>query len=381
MSDEKTKIKNLVFKSYALKKPLSVAPDGSFLNACDLASQPSLAIGSLHALSEDLQIKLALERNRMEPDFRLGIIGIGLISKAEVLEHIEAQSELGQTFVRAEISYANELVGALAGGPAKKWALIPKAKAERVPSDWKWVPQRWWPFLRSWALFCENTTDQVTTPAAAYRIKHVHPVFKARGFVVKSLDGVNDVRVNFIPIARMKRTVYLSGIGHGSPTTYTGHMGDPILRVGAYDQAEVKGKSIHFLSCQTAKQLGPDTVQKGAKSYCGYFENFTFVWDDQNTPINEQELFWKADSTYDIMMANGATSDVAYKATIAAFNAAMALVPGTAAATWLKWDRDIFRAPAINAVYGDKAAKISPFILLPNSPFMEAEEMFERFGV
>jgi hypothetical protein len=59
----------------------------------------------------------------------------------------------------------------------------------------------------------------------------------------------------------------------------------------------------------------------------------------------------------------------------------MALVPGTAAATWLKWDRDIFRAPAINAVYGDKAAKISPFILLPNSPFMEAEEMFERFGV
>lgn len=381
MNDEKTVIKNLVFKKYALKKPVSIASDGSFLTFSDMITRPSLAVGSLHALSEDLQIKLALERNKLEPDFKLGIIGVGLISKDEVLEHIKTKTELGQTFVRAEISYANDLIGVLAGATAPKWPSIPKTKVVPIPSQWKWVPSKWRRFIKTWVLFCENTTDGVTSPAAAYRIKNVHPIFQAKGFIVKSLEGVNDTRANFIPIAKLKRTVYLSGIGHGSPTVYTGHLGDPILKVGAYDPAEVNNKCIHFLSCQTAKQLGPDTVQKGAKSYAGYFENFTFVWDVQSTPINEQNLFWKADSTYDIMMANGATSEAAYKATIDAFNAAMAQVPGTAAATWLKWDRDNFKAPAVSAIYGDKTSKIFPFILAPQSPFMEAEEVYAGLGL
>jgi len=209
------------------------------------------------------------------------------------------------------------------------------------------------------ALFCENSTDSVTGPFAQYRIANVHAAFQARGFRVVVLTGTDDVRANFIPAARNNLTVYLGGIGHGAYTLYTGHGGNHILEVGQYDPAEVAGKSIHFLSCQTGAQLGPDTVAKGARSYAGYTENLILVWDDANTPnVNEFRLFAQADSTWDLQMCAGATAQQAFDATVQAFNAAAAQVPNTAAATYLIWDRDHLR------LSGDPAARILPYRLV-----------------
>jgi hypothetical protein len=79
-------------------------------------------------------------------------------------------------------------------------------------------------------------------------------------------------------------------------------------------------------------------------------------WDDGTTPaVNEFELFARSDSTYDIMMAKGATAQEAYDATIQAFNAARAQVPNTVAATYLTWDRDHFR------LHGDGTTTIKPY--------------------
>ena len=371
---ETIKIGNLEMKKYAAKKPVAVTPTGEFVKPSELVEKPSLAIGSLLALSEDLQAKLTIERNKLEPDFKLGIIGVGIVTKDELIEHVEARTELGQEIVRAEMNYCNDLMATLAGGAPSKWPVVPTPKPEPLPTDWKWIPKPWWKFFRTCALFCENTTDPVTKYAADYRIKNVHPVFKKRGFCVIVLQGADDVRANFAPKAKSKRVVYIAGIGHGSPTTYTGHLGDPILKVCSYDPSEVQKKVIHLLSCQTAKQLGPDIIKKDGKAYAGYFENFTFVYDQPGTPINEMELFWKCDSTFDIMMANFATAKAAHNVTISAYNAAITSVPGTAAATWLTHDRNYFRTPVINVIYGDKAAKIFPFVMAPLTPFMEVED-------
>ncbi len=203
-------------------------------------------------------------------------------------------------------------------------------------------------------MFCEDTGTAITNAAAQYRIANVHPVFVARGFNVVSLEGASDTRANFATEAKKPFVDYISGVGHGAPNVYTGV--DHILEVGIYDPLEVKGKVIHLLSCQTAKALGPDVVAKGAKAYAGYFENFTIVWDDPATRGNEEELFWKSDSTFDICMANGYTVEQAHNETIAAFNAAIASVPNTSAATWLTWDRNYFRTPVSDAVYGDRSA-------------------------
>jgi len=364
---EKIKIGILEMKEYATKKPIAVTATGEFVTPSELVEKPSLAVGSLLALSEDLQSKLTIERNKLEPDFKLGIIGVGIVTKDEVIQHVEARTELGQEIVRAEMNYCNDLMATLAGGAPSEWPAVPTPKSEPIPPDWEWAPKKWWRFFSTCALFCENTTDAVTRYAADYRVKNVHPVFKKRGFRVIVLQGVDDVRANFAPKAKSKRVVYISGIGHGSPTTYTGHLGDPILKACLYDPSEVQKKVIHLLSCQTAKQLGPDIIKKDGKAYAGYFENFTFVYD-------EMELFWKCDSTFDIMMSNGATAEASHNATIAAYNAAIASVPNTAAATWLTHDRNYFRSPVINAIYGDKVAKISPFIRPPLTPFMEVED-------
>lgn len=335
-------IGKLKFKSHAAKKPIAIGSDGKFIKTSEVGDTPSLAFGSLHALGEDSKVRLAIARYKLEPNFKLAIIGTGLMSRDEIIEHMKKRTDFGQLAVDVEIDYCNELVAAIAAGTKPAWPIIPKGLLPKAP-HWKVVKHCVTVNVANTALFCENTTDLVTGPFAAYRIAKVHPVFAARGFHVVALTGHDDTRAKFVPVAKASGTVYASGIGHGNATTYTGDAGNPILKVGLYDAAEVSGTAIHFLSCQTAAKLGPDTVAHGALCYAGYDENFTFVWDDSSSPIDEVLLFKKSDSTYDIAMANGCTAQKAYDLTIKAFTASMALVPGTTAASWLKYDRDHLR--------------------------------------
>jgi hypothetical protein len=366
------KIGEFTFKEYAAKKPVSIKPTGEFVTAKEVLETPSLGATSMYTLGEDLQIKLTIERNKLEPNYKLGIIGMGIVTKDEVTEHVQEKTEFGLDVVRAEMTYLNELLPSLSAKPAIS-PVLPKPEVEPRPDDWKFIPDTiwkdWWVYFRNCALFCENTTDAVTKYAATYRKNNVHNVFNTRGFCLYEFENVNDVRVKIAPAAKNPRVVYISGIGHGSPTCYTGDLNQPIWCKGLYDPAEVKGKIIHLLSCQTAKELGPDLVAKGALAYAGYFENFTFVYDQAATPINEMELFWKADSTFDVAMALGKTAEEAHNLTMAVYNAAIAAVPGTAAATWLTWDRNYFRSPVIDPIYGSKTAKIRPWILFPIHPF------------
>ena len=73
-------------------------------------------------------------------------------------------------------------------------------------------------------------------------------------------------------------------------------------------------------------------------------------------------------------MALGFTAEAAHKLAIARYNAAIAMVPGTAAATWLTHDRNVLKTPVISSIYGKKKARISPWIRFPVHPFMELEE-------
>jgi len=353
------KVGNLQFPRNAADKPLALSSDGKFLSAKDIAGTREFGAGSLSTLSPSDQLKLTVKRYEMEPDFKLGIFGNGLLTKAEVLQEIKAETDFGQLAVQVEMGYCTELLSSLTGtAKAVKLASMPKVTPVAPLPPYKPLPGKKCILIpmKTRVVFCENTTDSITGPFAAYRIANVHPQFAARGFTVVSLEGTNDLRLpNFVPQATNSLTVYLSGIGHGNATTYTGQWNSPILQVGAYGAAEVSGKAIHFLSCQTAITLGPDTVAKGALCYAGYNANFTFVGDNPATPgVNEMQLFMKADSTFDIWMANGLTADQARAATIAAFNAGIAVVPGTTAAAWLAYDRDHFR------LFGNVTTKILP---------------------
>ncbi|MFH1686014.1 MAG: hypothetical protein ABIE70_00660 [bacterium] len=371
------KIGKLNFKPHAAKKPVMMSLAGKFMTAKDVFE--TVTLGSVLALGEEQKKKLVLERYRLEPDFKIGTIGHGLLTKKDVMGHIQADSELGREFMMIELGYCNELMSSLKSKTLPAWPKIPTKVIPKVPY-WKPIKKCIHLRLRTRALFCENTTDSVTGPFAAYRKKHVHPVFQKRGFFVDVLDGTDDVRSKFAPKARQSLTVYISGIGHGNYSVYTGHHGNHILEVCKYDPAEVKGKSIHFLSCQTAGKLGPDTIKKGANSYAGYSENFHLIWDVPGTPgVNEFELFAKSDSTYDIAMALGATAQQAYNLTVAAFNAAIAQVPGTQAASLLTWDRDHLKR------LGSATAIIRPYrwvkICFPITKWLKEEALAEAGDV
>ena len=374
---KKVKVKNLEMVEYASKKPVTVGQNGKMSSLTEVAKTPSLAMANLFGLEEKFQAALTIERYKLEPEFKLGIFEHGTMAKDDVIIAVKNKTDIGQEIVRAEMVYCQELMQSLDSGEGTVTApKMPQIEPEPVPAYWNWVPREWWNrwrIFRNTALFCENTTDSVTSQATPYRFKHVHPAFKTRGFNNVVNQGVNDDRHHFVEAANANRVVYISGIGHGSPTTYTGHLGSPILRVGGYIASEVKGKIIHLLSCQTAKTLGPDLVRNGARAYAGYYENFTFVYDQPETEIDDMMLFWQSDSTFDIMMASGASAEDAHNATIAMYNACIAHVSGTAAATWLTHDRNYFRSPVIDACYGDKTARIHPYLVVRFPEFEVAE--------
>jgi hypothetical protein len=353
---------------YVAAKPLMIRGNGELVYASALLKKTQPPHFGVALASPENKAKLATARLILEPDFTFGVINkVGEYSKADVLKHIQDQTSLGQQFTDIEVNYAeyfaNQLLGNLPMTPPRlKVAIVKEAT---ILPDWKWLPKIHWRFFRTRVVFCENTTDGVTTPAANYRIANVHPVFAARGFEVVSLQGTNDIRASFIPAAQNSRTVYISGIGHGSYTTFTGHSNVQVLQVGGYNATEVNGKAIHLLSCETGRTLCPDTVANGAKAAVGYDENFVFDWTNAN-------LYWQCDSTFDISMANGRTAEHAIADTVARYNTAIASVPGTSTAATLLSDRNLLRSPVSGAAWGSKTTRIYPYMFyyVPFAVFM-----------
>lgn len=349
------KIGKLEFSPQALKKPLTISPDGRFITAKQLAETPALGRGSLFALSEDLQVKLALERYSLEPDFSLGIVGAGLLTRAEIIDHIKKRTDFGLLATRVEMGYCGELAAVIAGRTVPAWPRAPFKQPVKEVEWWKPIQKCLRFRLRNRVVFCENTTDGVAGPIANWRIANLHPLFSGQGFTVVCNSGSDDTRAKFTEQVKSVLTTYVGGVGHGNYDRYTGHWSEVILQAGNYDTSEVKDKSFHLLSCRTARDLGPDTVSRGAKFYCGYDESFYFVWDNASTPVNEFLLFVQSDGTFDQFIAAGAKATDAYNATIQAFNAAIAQVPNTAAAAWLTYDRDHLR------LHGDGNTVIKPY--------------------
>lgn len=64
---------------------------------------PSVPTMSLSELTEDQRVNLIVSRLRNEPDnFRIGIIGPGIIDKTRAIAEVEARSRIGRTIMEIE---------------------------------------------------------------------------------------------------------------------------------------------------------------------------------------------------------------------------------------------------------------------------------------
>ena len=143
--------------------------------------------------------------------------------------------------------------------------------------------------------------EPITLSAYNYRLQNVYLYLENKGFKVQHTKGPMARRSYVAPLARKPNVHYITGLGHGSYDSFTGDFYDPIFAVGNYSQEESNGKIVHFLSCETARTLGPDFTKHGCRAYFGYDENFSFQPDIA-------DLFFDCDAEIDRAIADGLTA-------------------------------------------------------------------------
>ncbi len=162
-------------------------------------------------------------------------------------------------------------------------------------------------------LAIDSNYEPITFAPFQYREKHVYPYLHAKGLTVKKFQGPLARRHYVAPEARKPEVEYLTGVGHGSHNLFAGDHGNVIFQVGHYHPDEAKGKIVHFLSCQTVRDLGRDFVQDGCCAYFGYDEDFTFHMADKDT-------FFECDSEIDKAFADGLAAAQVYDRVMRLFN-------------------------------------------------------------
>ncbi|HLD80763.1 MAG TPA: hypothetical protein VJA40_02060 [archaeon] len=68
--------------------------------------------------------------------------------------------------------------------------------------------------------------------------------------------------------------------GHGDENTVTGHDREPLIVAGKNEKL-LKSKIVYAIACSSGKNLGPKSVEAGAKSYNGYAEPFIFFYEPE----------------------------------------------------------------------------------------------------
>jgi hypothetical protein len=232
-----------------------------------------------------------------------------------------------------------------------------KKKAGKKPGKKKAPPQPVADSADPLILAIDANFDPVTKAPFEYREANVYPLIEKKGFKIVRRQGVQARRADVAPQARKANVIFLTGVGHGFPNSYTGDNLDSIFSTKTLSEKECKGKIVHFLSCETAAGLGPSFVDKGCRAYFGYSDNFTYP------PILEQ-IFFECDSEIDLGFIDGLNADEVYQRVVARFQQHIDQLKSTGDsgdlhnASILEVDLRLLRAPSLSAEYGDKKARL-----------------------
>ncbi len=165
----------------------------------------------------------------------------------------------------------------------------------------------------------ESNYESVTYIGYEFRVKkYVHPYFLEKDYNTLTLFENDATREKFSVYCLLPDVAYISVFGHGYDNLVTGQHGETLWQVGSYDPGEAQGKIIYLMSCLTARRLGPDLVDKGARAYFGYEENFTFmhmpsITDPLDDPI--ADVFFQCNSQVDRLVADGLPAGRVFDAT------------------------------------------------------------------
>ena len=203
-------------------------------------------------------------------------------------------------------------------------------------------------------LAIDSSYDEITQASCVYRNRHVYPYLESKGFELIRCQDELARRIYVKQEACKEDTVYMTGAGHGTSTTYMGVDDDPIFDIGNYRPEESIGKIVHFFACQTAAKLGPDFVNHGCRAYFGYNEDFIAY-------MYISDAFFACDSEIDKAFADGLTAGDVHDRVIAFYNQKIYDLKGGGhyrAAAALEHNRDHLCTPSVDVKWGSKEARL-----------------------
>lgn len=135
------------------------------------------------------------------------------------------------------------------------------------------------------------------------------------------LEGERATQAHFCGLLRKNFPDIVLINGHGNAESITGHNHEVLIN--KKNVSLLKGKTIHALSCKTAKELGPEAVKSGAKCYIGYDENFVLIMRKGNLqePFKDDlaNLFLNPAFTAPKALLSGKTPEESIKRTTEAY--------------------------------------------------------------
>jgi len=151
-------------------------------------------------------------------------------------------------------------------------------------------------------------------------LQHIVDYIAIRGYIINDLRGDDAVRDKVLVSLSLLDPIWCILLGHGNATTYTGQNFDKIFWV--CDSLQLRGRVVYALSCITAKELGPDSVGKGCRTYIGYDDVFVWVQEAPVDPLMDRygKSFFEPVLELLYRLADGATAGEAYRASIDKWN-------------------------------------------------------------
>ncbi|HUP79678.1 MAG TPA: hypothetical protein VM260_14090, partial [Pirellula sp.] len=134
-------------------------------------------------------------------------------------------------------------------------------------------------------LVIEASHDSVTSAAHNARRAALKTLASGKGHALIELFGANATKANAEQSwYKITGTFGLvSGMGHGSPTEFTGH-NDIAIFQSSNRQSVYSGAIVHLFSCNCGQTLGPAIANNGAKAFVGYTD---FVSMGSKTSLDE----------------------------------------------------------------------------------------------
>jgi hypothetical protein len=201
----------------------------------------------------------------------------------------------------------------------------------------------------------EARHDKPTRSAFDFRDVHLYqsPAVQPAGMLAV-VRGPLAVRPEVAKAIARENPRLLMAVGHGDGDTMMGFDRDVLFEPGIHAPAEVAGRIVHFLACETAQKLGKKLVSQGAVAFFGY-EMVVMLLDDVF------DAFMESDTEIDLALLRGDTVRQAHQAAHASFDrhigrfqAAGRLMP----AALMKTHRDSLCSPVTDGSLGDPGARL-----------------------